>query len=132
MPGWKGASSSASFCARLTLSSMDGALHADGGVRSPARLTGQRSAMAAMKWWGWGDEGVAFTHEGQPALGPFLLRHLGLDVNRIQSRAIAFGDLDIPEPSLSPELTNALQATGDVSTDPLDRVVHARGKSLRD
>ena len=25
---------------------------------------GSRS-MAAMKWWGWGDEGVAFTHDGQ-------------------------------------------------------------------
>jgi alkyldihydroxyacetonephosphate synthase len=89
--------------------------------------------MAAMKWWGWGDEGVSFTHEGQPALGPFLQRVLDLDVNRVVSRPIAVGDLRIPEPSCSPELKAALQdAVPDVSTDPLDRVIHARGKSLRD
>jgi alkyldihydroxyacetonephosphate synthase len=91
--------------------------------------------MAAMKWWGWGEEGVAFTHEGQPALGPFLRRALDLDVNRVVSRPIAFGDLHIPEPSLSPELSAALDdavGAGYVSTDPLDRVIHARGKSLRD
>jgi alkyldihydroxyacetonephosphate synthase len=89
--------------------------------------------MAAMKWWGWGEEGVSFTHEGQPALGPFLQRMLDLDVDRVVSRPVAFGDLRIPEPSCSPELEAALQdAASDVSTDPLDRVVHARGKSLRD
>ena len=35
-----------------------------------------------MKWWGWGDEAVSFTHEDKPALGPFLERHLGIDVAR--------------------------------------------------
>jgi alkyldihydroxyacetonephosphate synthase len=89
--------------------------------------------MAAMKWWGWGEDGVSFTHEGQPALGPFLQRVLDLDVNRVVSRPIAFDDLRIPEPSCSPELKAALQdAAPDASTDPLERVVHARGKSLRD
>jgi alkyldihydroxyacetonephosphate synthase len=89
--------------------------------------------MAALKWWGWGDEGVSFTHEDKPALGPFLERHLDLDVTRVVSRPIAFDDLRVPEPSLSPELSTALEeAVGDVSTDPLDRVIHARGKSLRD
>src|SRR5215218_6318045 len=91
--------------------------------------------MAAMKWWGWGEEGIAFTHAGQPALGPFLHRVLDLDVTRVVSRPIAFGDLDVPEPSRSPELSAALDdavGAGYVSTDPLDRVIHARGKSLRD
>ena len=32
--------------------------------------------MSAMKWWGWGDEDVAFTHEDKPELGPFLERVL--------------------------------------------------------
>ncbi len=36
--------------------------------------------MAAMKWSGWGDDGVAFTHEDKPGLGPFLQRALDLDV----------------------------------------------------
>jgi alkyldihydroxyacetonephosphate synthase len=89
--------------------------------------------MAAMRWWGWGEEGVAFTHKDKPALGPFLQRALDLDVSRVASRPTAFSDLRVPEPSLSRELSAALEdAVGDVSTDPLDRVVHARGKSLRD
>src|SRR3954452_25209841 len=83
-----------------------------------------------MKWWGWGDEGVSFTHEDKPALGPFLERHLDIDVSRAVSQPAAFDRLDIPEPSLAPGLAAAV--VGDVSTDPLDRVVHARGKSLRD
>src|SRR5215210_521198 len=83
-----------------------------------------------MKWWGWGEEDVAFTHEDKPALGPFIKRALDLDVARVESRPPAFASLDVPEPRLSAELRAAL---GDgASTDPLDRVTHARGKSLRD
>jgi alkyldihydroxyacetonephosphate synthase len=88
-----------------------------------------------MKWWGWGDEGVSFTHKDKPALAPFIKRHLGLDVETETSRPVAFGDLRIPEPSVEPSLHAALErAVGSerVSTDPLDRVVHARGKCLRD
>jgi alkyldihydroxyacetonephosphate synthase len=86
--------------------------------------------MRAMKWWGWGEDDVAFTHEDKPALAPFLAQHLDLDVSRATSRAVAFERLDVPEPSLPDPLRAAL--AGEVSTDPLDRVVHARGKSLRD
>jgi alkyldihydroxyacetonephosphate synthase len=89
--------------------------------------------MAAMKWWGWGEEGVSFMHEDKPALGPFLQRALDLDVRHVVSRPTAFDELQAVEPSCSPELSAALrEAVGDVSTDPHDRVVHARGKSLRD
>jgi len=91
--------------------------------------------MATMRWWGWGHDDVSFSHEDKPALAPFIRRHLGLDVTRVSSRAVAFEDLRIPEPSLSPGLEAALEeALGGSrpSTDPLDRVVHARGKSLRD
>jgi len=88
-----------------------------------------------MKWWGWGAEGVLFTHQDKPALGPFLQRHLAVDVERATSRPVAFEHLSIPEPSLPPDLRVALERAvrrGQVSTDPLDRVIHARGKSLRD
>jgi alkyldihydroxyacetonephosphate synthase len=89
--------------------------------------------MAQMKWWGWGDEGVSFTHEDKPALAPFLRQHLAVDVDRASSRPVAFEELEIPDPVLSDELRDSLeQAVGEVSTDPLDRLVHARGKSLRD
>jgi alkyldihydroxyacetonephosphate synthase len=88
-----------------------------------------------MKWWGWGLEGVSFTHEDKPDIGPFIKRALELDVERVTSRPVAFDDLHVPEPSLAPDLRADLErAVGGawVSTDALDRVVHARGKSLRD
>jgi alkyldihydroxyacetonephosphate synthase len=88
-----------------------------------------------MKWWGWGDEGTSFTHRDKPALAPFIKRHLGLDVEGETARPLAFDDLRIPGPSLAGDLRAALEAAvggEQVSTDPLDRVVHARGKCLRD
>ena len=91
--------------------------------------------MGQAKWWGWGDEGVSFTHADKPGLAPFLERALGLDVRGTTSRPAGFDDLDIPESTLSPALRSELEAaTGSahVSTDALDRVVHACGKSLRD
>src|SRR3954471_16791644 len=91
--------------------------------------------MSAMKWSGWGDESVAFTADDKPALGPFLHEALGLDVARPASRPIAFDELEIPEPAAGAELLDALRdavGVGGVSTAAHDRVVHARGKSLRD
>lgn len=92
--------------------------------------------MQAMKWWGWGREDVAFTHEDKPELRGFIQLKLGLDVAHRASRPPAFGDVDVPASRLPAELHRALVAAvgGDehVSIDALDRVVHARGKSLRD
>jgi alkyldihydroxyacetonephosphate synthase len=92
-------------------------------------------ANGAMKWWGWGDADVAFTHDDKPGFRPFLQENLGVDVARTTARPPAFGDLDVPAPQLSEGLRAALErAAGDahVSDDAHDRVVHARGKSLRD
>ncbi|MDO8213298.1 FAD-binding oxidoreductase [Conexibacter sp. CPCC 206217] len=91
--------------------------------------------MAAMKWWGWGVEGVEFTHEDKPALGPFIKEVLGLDVSRPTTAPLRFDQLQIADPTLPDALRAALEeAVGaeHVSVDPLDRVVHARGKSVRD
>jgi alkyldihydroxyacetonephosphate synthase len=91
--------------------------------------------MAVMKWWGWGDEAVSFTHEDKPALAPFLRRAIAVDVTRVVDQPAAFEDVRVPEPSLPPELATALEQAVTpeyVSTDRLDRVTHARGKSLRD
>jgi alkyldihydroxyacetonephosphate synthase len=91
--------------------------------------------MSAMKWWGWGDEDVTFTHEDKPDLGPFLARAIDVDVAAPAARPVGFDELDVAEPALDPELRAALEAAvgpAHVSTDPLDRVIHARGKSLRD
>jgi alkyldihydroxyacetonephosphate synthase len=88
-----------------------------------------------MKWWGWGDESVSFTHDGKPDLAPFIERVLGLDVRRPGTSAIAFEDLDVPPPALPAGLRAELEAAvgaEQVSTGDLDRVVHGRGKSLTD
>jgi alkyldihydroxyacetonephosphate synthase len=88
-----------------------------------------------MKWWGWGEEDVAFSPDGQPELGPFIKQHLDLDVDRIVERPPALSDLSIPEPSVPVALQSALEdIVGEehVSLEPLDRLVHGRGKSLTD
>jgi alkyldihydroxyacetonephosphate synthase len=36
--------------------------------------------MPAMKWWGWGHDGVEFTHQDKPALAPFIADKIGVDV----------------------------------------------------
>jgi alkyldihydroxyacetonephosphate synthase len=91
--------------------------------------------MAAMKWWGWGLDGVEFTHEDKPDLGPFIKDQLGLDVSRVVAEPPRFEDLHVPDPNLPDTLKAALYEAVTlqfVSVDPLDRVVHARGKSIRD
>ena len=91
--------------------------------------------MAAMKWWGWGLEGVEFTHADKPELAPFIERMLGLKVGPVTAAPPRLTDLPVPESALPQPLRAALeQAVGDgfVSVDALDRIVHARGKSLRD
>ncbi|MBV9603792.1 MAG: FAD-binding oxidoreductase [Solirubrobacterales bacterium] len=91
--------------------------------------------MPAMKWWGWGHEGMEFSCEDKPALGPFIADKIGVDVRVRRSAPLRFDELEIAEPNLPAELRADLEeSTGArfVSTDPLDRVVHGRGKSLRD
>ncbi len=91
--------------------------------------------MTAMKWWGWGREDVAFDHVDKPAFRPFVQQHLRVDVDHPAGRPPEFAALAVPAPQLEPELLEALEAAAGaahVSTDDHDRVVHGRGKSLRD
>ena len=71
-----------------------------------------------MKWWGWGDPDVRFTHEDKPELAPFLRedarhrRHA-----RRRARAARSRRLQVPEPNLPGALRAALERAADVSTD---------------
>lgn len=90
---------------------------------------------AAMKWWGWGREGVEFTYDDKPDFAPFITKVLGVDVGGPVVAPVRWEDLDVPASRLPDALRAALeQAVGSdsVSLDPLDRVIHGRGKSLRD
>jgi alkyldihydroxyacetonephosphate synthase len=91
--------------------------------------------MTAMKWWGWGHDGVEFTHADKPALASFIADKIAVDIRVKSTAPVRFEELQLGPPTLPTDLrTNLEEAVGEsfVSTDPLDRVVHARGKSLRD
>lgn len=91
--------------------------------------------MEPMKWWGWGREEIAFTHEDKPALRGFFARVLDVDVQAAVSTTAVFAELEVPAPALPLALRWALEAavgTEHVSIDDRQRVLHARGKSLRD
>jgi alkyldihydroxyacetonephosphate synthase len=99
---------------------------------TPIHGAAARAPAPAMKWWGWGDPGVEFTHEDKPGLAPFIREALGIDVTRSGGAIPPFEGLHVPEPELPSELQAALERAGDVSTDARDRVEHGRGKSLSD
>jgi alkyldihydroxyacetonephosphate synthase len=91
--------------------------------------------MAAMKWWGWGLEGIEFSHEDKPELGPFIKEAIGLDVELPATPPPRLEELEIPPAKLPEPLRSALQevvGAPHVSSENHERVVHARGKSLRD
>ena len=65
--------------------------------------------MTAMKWWGWGHEHVAFTHEDKPELAPFIRKELDVDIERPTARPIAFEDVEVAEPNLPDDLRAELE-----------------------
>ncbi|MGH3267413.1 MAG: FAD-binding oxidoreductase, partial [Trebonia sp.] len=80
-------------------------------------------------------DGVAFTHEDKPQLAPFIEEVLGLKVGPVTASPPHLEDFGVPESRLPDALRAGLERAvgpGFVSDDALDRVVHARGKSLRD
>ncbi len=88
-----------------------------------------------MKWWGWGVDGVSFHHEDKPALRPFVIKAVGIDLDQPAEGELTLDDLPMPAPLITPELlaelTTAVGAEH-VHSDRLDRIVHTYGKSLRD
>lgn len=91
--------------------------------------------MKHMKWWGWGDEGISFRHDDKPAFATFLKTAIDIDVTKEPAMVADLDRLPVP-PSLAPqELRACLQATvgpDNLKDSPLERVVHAYGKGLRD
>ncbi len=91
--------------------------------------------MEHMKWWGWGDESITFTHEDKPALAAFVKDAVGIDLDAGKPAIVDFDQLEIDPVQVSPGLRAKLtDAVGEewVHDDAMDRVVHTYGKSLRD
>lgn len=87
------------------------------------------------KWWGWGEEGVAFNPNDKPSLPKFVWDRIGIDVLAEAPGAPDFSEIDVPASNADDELLGELRAiVGDhnVHLDDLDRVVHTYGKGLRD
>jgi alkyldihydroxyacetonephosphate synthase len=88
-----------------------------------------------MKWWGWGVEGIGFHHDDKPALRPFVLKAIDLDLDEMPTPPLKVSDLPIPAPRISDELVAELaDAVGadNIASDDMERIVHTYGKSLRD
>ena len=89
-----------------------------------------------MKWWGWGVEGVAFEHEDKPGFAPFILENLALDLHTAEKAQMPdFDAVTVAKSLASPAFTKSLSdvvGVSNVSSDKMERVVHAYGKSLRD
>ena len=89
-----------------------------------------------MKWWGWGLEGVAFHHEDKPGFAPFILEQLALDLHAVAPTGMpSFDKVTVEKSLISPAFSKELAdivGADNVTTDKMERVVHAYGKSLRD
>ena len=91
--------------------------------------------MKHMKWWGWGEEGVSFRHNDKPAFAAFVKTVIDIDVTKGPAAVADLESLPVPLSMAPRELRESLQAvvgSGNLKDDPLDRVVHAYGKGLRD
>ena len=91
--------------------------------------------MRHMKWWGWGEEGISFNHSDKPAFASFVETAIDIDVTKSPAAVPDLASLPLPPSLAPPELRACLQAVvgaGNLRDDPVDRVVHAYGKGLRD
>ena len=48
------------------------------------------------KWWGWGEEGIAFNHSDKPKLAPFVLDRVGIDLHAPGTPPPALSDIAVP------------------------------------
>jgi alkyldihydroxyacetonephosphate synthase len=95
----------------------------------------ERHMVQHMKWWGWGDEQVTFTHADKPDLAPFVREKIGIDIDGPSDPVIDFDALTIDAPVLNEAFADALAnvlRADQITSEPMERVVHTYGKSLRD
>ena len=91
--------------------------------------------MKHMKWWGWGDEGVSYRYDDKPTFAQFIKDVIDIDVTLPPVSVRALDSFPMPPSHAPPDLQASLEAivgSRNLECDPLDRVVHAYGKSLRD
>jgi len=91
--------------------------------------------MKHMKWWGWGEEGVAFRYDDKPAFAAFIKDAIGIDLTKTVVATADLESLPIPVASTPQGLRTSLcdaVGPGHVKDTTLERVLHSYGKGLRD
>lgn len=87
------------------------------------------------KWWGWGEDGLAYHYEDKPKFPAFVKKMVGVDVTAPVKPIPPLSSLDVPASQLSDALRAAfVEAIGEkyVQSDDETRVVHTYGKGVRD
>lgn len=105
------------------------------GQPAPDPQEGQMSDVKHMKWWGWGTEDVSFRHDNKPEFAPFVKKAIGLDLSTPPATPPDFDEIDVPDSRLDDALRDTLTdivGADNLTDDPMSRVVHTYGKSIRD
>ncbi|MBI3097505.1 MAG: FAD-binding oxidoreductase [Planctomycetes bacterium] len=91
--------------------------------------------MPERSWWGWGTVGQRFDLSRVPEFLPFLRSRLGPRPGPAPQPGPALDPARLTPPALTGELISRLSSclgSGAMSTDPLERVLHAGGKGYVD
>jgi alkyldihydroxyacetonephosphate synthase len=88
-----------------------------------------------MKWWGWGDPNITFQMMDKPKLWPWIAHKLGVVSASPTVTPVDFSSIQIAPSRASSALLaeiSEILALGQVSLDPLERLLHSYGKSFPD
>jgi alkyldihydroxyacetonephosphate synthase len=88
-----------------------------------------------MKWYGWGAEGQRFDPVGRPGIWPYAKTHLGIDEHLPRNVPVPPDRIPLPRPVTNAPFLDAIARIlrpGAWSRSPMDRLIHAYGKSTRD
>ncbi len=86
------------------------------------------------KWWGWGLESKSFDLSHRPDFLPFLETELSVSI-RQHKPAVSLKEIKLPPIKISEEIIKEFEeivGRENVSSNDLDRITHAFGKSYRD
>lgn len=88
-----------------------------------------------MKWWGWGDEDIAFNSSAHPGAWPYAKAQLGVEEDEVAAPPVPLDAVHLPEAIRHERFVAELRAS--VRADQIcdsrrERVIHAYGKGFRD
>jgi alkyldihydroxyacetonephosphate synthase len=88
-----------------------------------------------MKWWGWGNEDVAFSADAHPNFWPYAKTVLGIESDDFRARTRNLNAIELPEACIDQRFLAAIRsflAPAQILDQTRERVIHAYGKGFRD